>query len=263
MEMRIAVFQFGSNEDIEKNFAAIKRAITQAFENKVRLLVFHECAICGYPPIETDITKIDFGLLDTRTKEIQQLAKGHDMYIALGTIRRDEEKLFNSITLINPRGEMMGSYDKRALWGWDLENFAKGDSPGIYEIDGIKAGFRICYEIRFPEYFRELFKAKAELCFVSFSDTSDNDLFDRYEVIKSHLSTRAVENVMTVFSVNSISKYQTALTAVFGINGRIVKEAPKNEENLLVFDYSTPEIDYEARGRIKNSVDALRTGFYI
>lgn len=255
--MRIAVFQFGSNENINNNFNAIKRAVIQAYENKVRLLVFHECAICGYPPIETDINKINFDLLNDCIKEIEQLAKKYDMYIAVGTIRRIESKNYNSIALINPHGEIVGNYDKRALLGWDSDNFVNGNSLGVYEIDNIKIGFRICYETRFPECFRELFKAKAELCFVCFADVSDNDLIGRYEVIKSALGTRAAENVMTVVSVNSISKYQTAPTAVFNINGVMIKEAPKNEEYLLVYDYDTPEIIYEARSTIQNRVDAL------
>jgi len=256
--MKIAVFQFGSNDNIDYNFNAIKRAIIQAAENKVRLLVSHECAICGYIPIETsDIDEIDFNILNIYIDKVQRLAKKHDMYVALGTIRQEKAKNYNSILLINPNGEMMGHYDKRALWGWDLENFAKGNSLGIYEIDSINIGFRICFEVRFPEFFRELFKSKVDLCFVSFSDVSEEDSVGRYELIKSHLMTRSVENVMTVVSVNSISKFQTAPTAVFDINGGVIKEAPKNKEYLLIYDYTTPKIGYGAKGRIQNSIDVM------
>ena len=254
--MRIAVFQFGSNEDINNNFNAIKRAVVQAYENKVRLLVFHECAICGYPPRETDINKINFDVLNDFITEIEQLAKKYDMYIAVGTIRKIESKNYNSITLINPHGEIVGNYDKRAMFGCDSDNFVNGNSLGVYEIDNIKVGFRICSETRFPECFRELFKAEAELCFVCFSDVSDNDLISRYEMVKSALRTRAAENAITVVSVNSISKYQTAPTAVFDATGEMIKEAPKNEEYLLVYDYDTPEI-YRARSILQNLIDSL------
>ena len=255
--MRIAVFQFGSSEHIHCNLAAIKRAVAQAAEKNARLLVFHECAACGYPPVETDMRAIDFHVLNTSIAEVQKLAKEHAMYIALGTIRKEDEKYFNSIVLIDDHGEMMGHYDKRALWGWDLDHFSKGNSLGIFEIDNTRIGFRICFEIRFPEYFREMFKAKADLCFVSFCDVAEQDSLDRYEMIKSHLKTRAVENVMTVVSVNSISNFQTAPTAVFDINGKIAEETPKNIEYLLVYDYASPEMGFGARGRIQNSLDVL------
>lgn len=256
--MRIAVFQFASGDNITDNFARIKSAIKEASDSKVRLLVFHECASCGYPPIETpDISKIDFDLLDECTCEVQRQARQHDMYISLGTIRNADGSRYNSSLLIDPKGDIIGSYDKRAMWGWDLGNFQKGDSTGIYEIDGVKIGFRICFEIRFPEYFRELYRSGVELCFVSFSDVSEQDSPGRYNILKSHLTTRAVENVMTLVSVNSISKFQTCPTAVFNIYGEVVKEAPKNQEHLLIYDYVAPEIGFGAKGIMQNANDVM------
>lgn len=256
--MRIAVFQFASGKRIYSNFCAIRRAVQKAAAQGVRLLVFHECALCGYPPIERpDVKGMDFDALERYTDEVKGLAKKHRMYIALGTVRKEEEEFYNTLLLISPQGDAVGSYDKRALWGYDLNHFKKGNSPGIFEIDGIKIGFRICFEIRFPEYFRELFRAHAELCFVSFSDVSEIDLPLRYDTIKAHLITRAAENVMTVVSVDSISKFQTAPTAVFDVNGGVIKEAPKNGEFLLTYDYSPPEISYGAEGRIRNSLEVM------
>lgn len=252
--MRIGVFQFHGSGSISDNHEVIIKAISAAFQNKVRLLVFQECAACGYPPVETPaVEKINFGILDSYLQEIKQLSKKYNMYIALGTIRKQDFKYYNSIQLINPNGRLMGNYDKRALWGWDLDNFAKGVESGIFQIDGIKVGFRICFEVRFPEYFRELFKSNVELCFVSFCDVSEQDSMERYETIKAHLVTRAVENVMTIISVNSISNYQTAPTAVIDSDGCIVSEAPRNNEYLLVYDYNTPVIGFGAKGRIHYS----------
>ena len=256
--MKVGVFQFSGSDSIFDNHEAIISAITSAYKNKVRLLVFQECATCGYPPVETSsIKRINFEILDSYLQEIMQLAKKYDMYIVLGTIREHNSKYYNSLQLIAPNGEVLGNYDKRALWGWDLDNFEKGESLGIYQIDDIQIGFRICYEVRFPEYFRELFKSNVQLCFVSFCDVSDEDKVERYGIIKSHLVTGAVENVMTIISVNSISKYQTAPTAVIDSNGHIVCEAPRGQEHLMIYDYNTPTIDFGSRGRINHSNELL------
>ena len=254
--MKVGVFQFRGSDNISVNHETIVRGITTAAQSKVRLLVFQECAACGYPPVETPaIEKINFETLNSYFQEIKQFAKKYDMYIALGTIRRQGQVYFNSLQLINPNGELIGNYDKRALRGWDLDNFAKGEEIGIYQIDDMQVGFRICFEVRFPEYFRELFKSNVQLCFVSFCDVSEQDLTERYDIIKSHLVTRAVENVMTVISVNSISRYQTAPTAVINPDGHIAGEAPRNQEHLLVYDYHVPAIGYGARGRIQHSLE--------
>lgn len=58
---------------------------------------------------------------------------------------------------------------------------------------------------------------------------------------------------MTVISVNSITSFQTAPTAIFNINGGIVKEASVNVEQLLTYDYIKPEITFGTKGRIINN----------
>lgn len=257
--MKIGVFQFSGSGNLLNNHEAILRGITGAAQNKVRLLVFQECATCGYPPVEAPaIDQIDFSRLEEGLQEIRQLAKQYAMYIALGTIRQQDGRNYNTLQLIDPDGNLMGHYDKRALWGWDVDSFAKGKESGIFQIDDIQVGFRICFEVRFPEYFRELFQSNVQLCFVSFCDVSDHDLTERYSIIKAHLVTRAVENIMTVISVNSTSKYQTGPTVVIDSEGLTVDEAPRNQEYLLTYDYNAPiTMGYGAKGRLQLSEELL------
>lgn len=257
--MKIAVFQFEAQCQIDINHTKIIEAIKLAARKQVRLLVFQECAACGYPPIEVrDIKQIDFNRLSKQMDEIKHLAKEYNMYIALGTIEKDRDAYFNIIYIIDSSGETLGKYAKRALWGWDIENFNKGNELGIYEIDGVKVGFRICFEIRFPEYFRELFESEVELCFVSFCDVSKEKVEGRYDIIKAHLITRAVENVMTVVSVNSISNYQTAPTAVFNPDGKMIMQAPLDKEYLMVYDYQKVPINFSQEGRIQNAYKIMK-----
>ena len=107
--------------------------------------------------------------------------------------------------------------------------------------------------MRFSECFRELYKDDVKICFVSFSDVSDKDNPERFDLIKSHLQTRAVENIMTVISVNSISKFQTVPTAVIDHNGYLILEAPRNEEYLIIHDYTEPKLSFGIEGRKKNN----------
>lgn len=71
-------------------------------------------------------------------------------------VRRHNGKLYNSIPVINRLGELLGHYDKNHLFALDGE--AKVTEPGEkllhIEIEGIKIGLSICYDIRFPELFR-------------------------------------------------------------------------------------------------------------
>lgn len=251
--MRIGVYQFSSTNKIEDNFNTLKKAIKLAAERGGRLIVFHECALCGYPPVEQKIEEINKEEIEFNLSKVSALAKQYKIFVAVGTVRFDAENRFNSIVVFDNNGSLMGYYDKTALWGWDKDNFVRGTKPGIFEIDNIKVGFRICFDVRFPESFRELYKQNADICFVSFSDTSETPQPARYDIIKAHLITRAVENVMPIVSVNSITNFQSAPTAIFDCNGKIVKEAEVNVESLLLYDFIKPDISFGMKGRLVNN----------
>lgn len=85
--------------------------------------------------------------------KLQAIADKNDISFIIGTIFKEKE-IYNRALLFQP-DKQIKCYDKRALWGWDNDNFTKGDRDGIFEIDGIVFGIRICFEIRFPEFFRE------------------------------------------------------------------------------------------------------------
>jgi len=261
--IKIALYPFASSDSISDNLTAIRTGIQLAAAQNVRLIAFHECSLCGYPPIESNISEITETKINSALNEISTLARQHRMYIAVGTVRFECGKRFNSIVLFNDLGKIEGFYDKSALWGWDTDHFSPGEQPGIFDIDGIRIGFRICFDVRFPECFRALYHKNVNLCIVAFSDSADAPDPERYEIIKSHLRTRAVENVMTVLSVNTLSRHSTAPTAVFNPDGRIISEAPTDPSSLLVYDFQIPEITFGRLGRIKNANRFLQQAHHI
>lgn len=252
--MRVAVYPFASTDDIEKNLEKIRTAARLAAEQGVRLLVFHECALCGYPPLETIVEKLDQSLIEQALGSVAALAKEQNIYLATGTVRYEDGKRFNSIAVFGPDGNCLGYYDKTALWGWDTDNFARGTHPGVFDIEGLRVGFRICFDVRFPEPFRALYRQNVDLCFVCFSDTKPEPSPERYQTIKAHLITRAVENVLPLASVNTLSACQTAPVAFFDRHGQVLLETEPNEEQLLVFDFERQEDNFGTQGmRVNNS----------
>lgn len=252
-KVKIGVYPFKSTGAIEENLSVITKAVTLGSQVGVRLMVFHECALCGYPPLETQIEQVTKEKIENALQKVSSLAKQYQMFLAVGTIRFEEEKRFNSIVLFDYRGNRRDIYDKTALWGWDCSNYSRGEKPGVFEIDGIKIGFRICFDVRFPESFRELYQESVNLCFVSFSDTENQENPVRYRLLTSFLSTRAMENLMTIVSVNSLSGFPTAPTAVFDQNGTILRETPLGEERLLTYDYQPFETSFGIEGRRVNN----------
>ena len=94
---------------------------------------------------------------------------------------------------------------------------------------------------------------KADLCIVCFSDTSQEEKLERYSIIKSHLITRAVENVMPVVSINSTTGFQTAPTAVINQDGETMLEADAGKEIMLTYEFQNPDVTFGMKGRMVNS----------
>ncbi len=249
--MKIALLQFRISKNSHKNYQTIKQAIDEAATSGAQVLVTQECALSGYPPIEIEsVNDIDFEKQNAAFLEIIELAKENGIYVFLGMIRKENSKIKNSIAIILPTGSFE-YYDKRALWGWDLDNYCPGmNTKGVVDIHGIRIGIRICFEIRFPEYFRELYEENVDIAIVSFCDLSREPNKDRLRVIKSHLLTRAVENAFTVISVNSTTLNQTAPTCVIDPDGRTLVEAKLNKESLTYYTYKKDGPDFSRNGRI-------------
>ena len=247
--MKVGAYQFAVAGDIKQNMDKIENAVVQASKEKVRLLIFPECSLIGYPPHDLDNpSKIDFERLSLCYEQLQKLADKCDISIVAGTIIRENNRYFNSAIVFSPNQDQV-IYHKRALWGYDKDNFCEGKNSGVFVIDGIKIGIRICFEIRFPEFFRELYKEKTELNLVLFYDVSDKDDIERYELIKAHIRTRAVENVCYTLTADTIRPYQTAPTALFDRSGYVLRELTRNTEDLLVYDLSETSLNFGELGR--------------
>ena len=249
--MRFGAFQFKANGSLTDNLSSIERGIQIAAERRVRFLLTQECALTGYPPIELQsVSELDFDQVNQALARVQHLAAKHNMVITIGTILMEGGQRRDSVVVIFPDPGWRQVYSKRALWGWDLENFVAGDGSGVLTVDDVRIGIRICYEIRFPEYFRELFKSNVDVALVSMSDVADAENKERYEIIRSHMITRAVENAFYLMSANSISKIQTAPTCWVTPDGDAAGVAPATREHLILFDYEKEEPNFGRKGRI-------------
>ena len=255
--MRLAAYQFAVCGDLQKNTEKIKAAIEKAAAEKADFIAFPECALSGYPPTDLASSKVfDYKALPAVLNELQELSDAHNITILVGSIAFDE-KYVNRAFLIAPKRDVR-HYDKRALYGYDSDNFERGNTDGIFEIKDNKVGVRICFEARFPEYFRELYKANTDLDIVIFYAVSDFDDKEKYDVLRSHLISRAAENVTPIFAVDAITPFQSAPTCFVNASGRVLKEAERNKEELLFYDFEKSDLNFGEIGRKRES-DRLLT----
>jgi steroid delta-isomerase-like uncharacterized protein len=152
--------------------------------------------------------------------------------------------------MIRPDGAREPFYHKRALWGWDLQSYVPGQADSVYDVDGIRVGMRICYEARFPEYFRELFRERVDLALVALAAVGDGSDTATADVYRAHLVSRASENAMWMLSANSTSQAQLAPSCLIDPDGNVTAKCKADREDLLVGAIRVEEPSLSAKGRI-------------
>lgn len=113
--MKIAAYQFGITGNIDFNFKSIKNAINKAVEKEVKLLIFPECALTGYPPRDIKCSAdVNFSNLNIVYKQLQDDSDKNDICIIVGSIIQEGDKYFNCAIVFRPHQEKL-LYHKRAL----------------------------------------------------------------------------------------------------------------------------------------------------
>jgi predicted amidohydrolase len=170
-KIRIASCQFPVSADIKDNYQYIEAQIMEAKLKKADVVHFPECALPGYPGTDMmSLEKFDWNELHKMTDSVMSLAKQLNIWVILGSLHRlsGNNKPHNSLYVINPEGKITDRYDKRFCTGTDLEYCSPGDHFVTFKIKGVTCGLLICYDVRFPELYREYRKMGCDVIFQSF-----------------------------------------------------------------------------------------------
>ena len=155
--MRVTCIQMNMlSEKPGQNFDRAETLIRKAAESRPDVIVLPETWNTGFFPKETlfDLADEDGNAVKTR---IGSLAKEFGINIVAGSVaNRKNGKIYNTAYVFDRAGKVIAEYDKTHLFtpmGED-RHFEKGDHLAPFELDGVKCGLIICYDIRFPELTR-------------------------------------------------------------------------------------------------------------
>lgn len=99
---------------------------------------------------------------------LTELAQELDLAIIAGLAERDPRAtglLYDSVVLINRSGRVCGRYRKSHLYPAEHTFFRAGDALPVFELEGLKIGFAICFEAAFPPIFSTLALKGADVVF--------------------------------------------------------------------------------------------------
>jgi len=145
---------------------------------------------------------------------MSEAARDHDVAVLAGTIVEDlaataaqttvptpaASGLTNTAVLLDRTGQRRLVYRKHHLFGYDsaeAELLVPGERLETARIDGITVGVTTCYDLRFPEVYRDLVDAGAELVLVP--SAWPYPRLEHWQVLPR---ARAIENHFYVAAVN-------------------------------------------------------------
>ncbi|MDR7079464.1 putative amidohydrolase [Neobacillus niacini] len=186
---------------------------------------------------------------------LQTLAKTFNINIIGGSFaNKVNGKVYNTAVVINRQGEVVYQYDKVHLVPMlnEPEYLTGGQKvPEVFELDGIKMGLIICYDLRFSEIIRPLALEGAEVLFIIAEWP-----IARLKHWKNIQITRAIENQMFVVSCNNVGTYKEVTyggsSMVVNPWGDTLIEGSTTEEETL-----TTSIKVEETVAIREKVPVL------
>jgi predicted amidohydrolase len=217
--VRLALAQL----DIEGGAVAANReraeaAIAEAADRGADLVALPEIFNVGYfafDAYQRDAEPVEGPTLTA----VADAAREYDVGVLAGSIVEDlaetesvetpaDEGLANTSVLFDRDGERLAVYRKHHLFGYESAEarlLVPGESLGVAEFEGATVGMTTCYDLRFPELYRSLAEAGADLILVPSAWP-----YPRVEHWKLLPRARAVENQLFVATVNGSGDFEDA-----------------------------------------------------
>lgn len=235
----------------------------EAKDRDAEIVHFSECALSGYASIDfLTFENFDWPYLAQKLENIQQLAQEIKIWVILGSCHKDEslEKPANSLYLINPDGDIVDRYDKRFCTPADIKYYSPGERFVFFEINGIRCSLLICYDLRFPELYRELKKMDVQCIFQSFYNARQTEPSVHTHIMRQTMQCRAATNYFWVSMSNSSAPISPYPSCFIAPDGEIVAELDFDTAGIMTNLVDTNESFYDASGPFRKlAIDGILT----
>jgi predicted amidohydrolase len=259
---RVAALQVTATTDVDRNLRRARRLIHRAADRGARLIALPEnFAYLREEGSEISFKqKLDGELVCSFREDANRLGR----YLLLGsfpeTIRRSR-RIHNTSVLIGPDGALLAVYRKMHLFDINIRGgavlresrtVAPGDRPVVASTELGKLGLSICYDLRFPELYRQLALAGAEVIFVPAAFTAYTGPHHWMPLLRA----RAIENQCWVVAPAQVGRHSAKRrshgeTAIIDPWGRIV--ARKGSAEGIV----EAEIDRSVTAKVRRGLPCL------
>jgi predicted amidohydrolase len=252
--MKVAAAQIScSLGDSKANLLTVREFSRQARDAGVELVVFPEMTDTGYSMsiIQAHANSWSSGFVPG----LQEIAANLSIAIVCGVSERDGASVYNSLVFVDQLGQIAAKYRKTHLYAVppveEQQCFASGDTFASFALGGLRFGFSICYDLRFPEMYRKLVVEQDVSAFI----VSSAWPFPRIEHFRTLVLARAIENQSYVIVSNRVGKDEDlwfcGSSAIIDPRGVVIASASADREELIQADVSH-ELVLAVRSRVES-----------
>jgi len=258
----VAAVQLCSGPDRERNLATAAHLIAEAAGRGARLVVLPEMVnVLGTGQQLRDGAEP----ADGRTASwAADQARHHGIWLVAGSFieQRSDGTRRNTSLLVAPWGEPVASYQKVHLFDCDVPGAefhesavtSPGDAPVVADTGdlGLRVGMTICYDLRFPELYRVLALAGADLVVVPAAFTARTGP-PHWEVL---LRARAIENQVHVIAAGQWGATNDTLrwhghSMIIDPWGTVLAQAPDGDAVVVA------DVDLDRQARLRRTLPSL------
>ena len=259
---RVTLVQMVSSADVAPNLERAEALILEAASHRPDAIFLPEnfAALASADP--RAIGSREAGNSPPVQELLSSLSKQAGCYLFAGTLphaaRPDGSAVpgnrVRAASLVySPQGECVSRYDKMHMFDVDVSDnqgayresatFERGDTPVVVQTPFARIGLSVCYDLRFPEFYRQLFAADADLVAVPSAFTRVTGEA-HFEVL---MRARAIENTCFMLAAcqggNHDSGRQTwGHSMVVSPWGEVLGELDTGE-GLLTVDLDLSQLD--------------------
>jgi predicted amidohydrolase len=244
----VATCQFAVSADVKRNARAIRSFLQKASDAKADIVHFSECALSGYAGTDFQtFDGYDWSLLEDETLKIMEQAGRLGLWVVLGSTHRltEPNKPHNCLYLIGPQGQIADRYDKRFAMSRDLNYYTPGDRFVVFTLNSVTCSLLICFDLRFPELYRELYKSGVQCVFQSFYNARQKGPSVHKHIMRQTMQCHAATNYFWMSMSNSSGYYAPYASCLIQPDGVIAAQARLNRSALLIGTVDTTRQFYD------------------
>jgi predicted amidohydrolase len=239
MNIGVVLAQLAPTPSVPDNVDAIRTAIAAARPGDVVLTP--EGSLSGYSEDPSFLDSVAPDEVEAALGAVGEAAVAAGVDVWVGACTPENGRWFNAACGLTADGRRL-TYRKVNLATSERRRFAAGDALPTFSVPraprSVTTGVQICREVRFPEQWRALADAGAEL-FLHLNNAIGESPPSAW---RSMLVARAVENQRFVASVNAVGLQRSPTIAV-APSGDVLAEASGTEPELLRVELDLDEID--------------------